>query len=170
MINKYIELAKKLNALATKGQGGEKYNAQTALDNLMAKYNITMQDIDEDTRHEAEFYAPKISVMLFFQIVASVTGKGRNVMCSRKNNSHKYIEVTRAEELEIRAKWGFYKNLFDQQLKRLVHAFIVANQIWCLDEEPVDKVPTPEEIKELLKVRRMAEGLEKVNYLKQINE
>ena len=43
---KYLELARKLKALADKGIDGEKYNAQKQLDKIMKKYGIRMEDLE----------------------------------------------------------------------------------------------------------------------------
>ena len=45
-MSKNIELAKKLKALADKGIGGEKSNAEAMLNNLMKKHNITIEEIE----------------------------------------------------------------------------------------------------------------------------
>ena len=42
-----VELVKKLRALAENGCGGEKINAQKKLDELMAKYGITDDELDD---------------------------------------------------------------------------------------------------------------------------
>ncbi len=44
---KYIILAKKLKAMAERGESGERYNAQRQLDRIMQKHGITKEELDD---------------------------------------------------------------------------------------------------------------------------
>lgn len=172
MNDKYIELAKKLNILANEGVAeGERYNAKAALDSLMEKYNITMEDIDESTLLMTKFYSPEKYDYLFFQVAFSVVGDKRNCGTLKANKNYKVIEVTKFEELEIRAKWNFYRKAFDEQAKIFMGAFILKNRLYSKADpnEPEQKL-TPEQIELIKKSQMMSLGMEGSNYLIQINK
>ncbi len=54
------ELIKKIKALADRGVGGEKENAQKLLKELMQKYNINEEEISEDIIKEFDIKMPKV--------------------------------------------------------------------------------------------------------------
>lgn len=72
-MSKIIELAKKLKALADRGEGGEKVNAENKLQQLIKKYGITTEEIEGEQQHDYFF---KIKTTrerkLWMQIVALV--------------------------------------------------------------------------------------------------
>ena len=47
-----LELLQKIKALAEKGQGGEKINAQKILAQLMEKYNISETELSDEVLKE----------------------------------------------------------------------------------------------------------------------
>lgn len=102
---KYIDLAKKLNALSKGGVGGEAFNAKSALDSLMKKYNISEDDIDEETQYFVRFFAPQKYLYLFAQIASTVVGRKREMGIGRYDKRYFHVKVTKIEELELRAKW-----------------------------------------------------------------
>lgn len=53
------ELLKKIKALAERGYGGEKENAEKLLKKLMKEYNIKEEDLDEDVIKDFPFKKPK---------------------------------------------------------------------------------------------------------------
>ena len=52
IMSKYIELAKKLKALADRGIGGEKINAEKMLNALMKKHKISIEDIEGEKQED----------------------------------------------------------------------------------------------------------------------
>ena len=51
-MNKKIEILKKLKALADRGIGGEKENAELLLKKYMKKYNISEKELNKDEEKE----------------------------------------------------------------------------------------------------------------------
>ena len=71
-MNKHIELAKKLKALADKGIGGEKVNAEKMLNDLLKKHNITIEDVEGEKTENYFFKVKPEDSNLFIQIVKRV--------------------------------------------------------------------------------------------------
>lgn len=172
MNDKYIELAKKLNTLANQGVAeGEKYNAKQALNSLMLKYKITFKDIEEETMSFVKFFSPSKYDFLFFQVALTVVEVGREAGTLNSNKNYKVVNVTKLEELEIRAKWNFYRKAFDEQMKIFMGAFIMKNQLWPKESEN-DTQPkrelTEEEKLHLIKSSILSNNLERSDYKLQI--
>lgn len=73
-------LLQKLKALADKGIGGEKQNAERMLNSLMAKYGISEAELSEDKIIEAKFtYRGETQKTILAQIIYMVTNKKDNV-------------------------------------------------------------------------------------------
>ena len=63
------ERLKKLHALAMRGVGGEKEQAQKILEKLMQKYGISLNDLDEEQIREFDIvYHGEIARKLLLQV------------------------------------------------------------------------------------------------------
>lgn len=72
--NAKIDRLKKLRALALRGVGGEKEQAQAILDKLIKKYDVSFDELDEDAVNEYIFeYHGKEQERLLLQTFAKVT-------------------------------------------------------------------------------------------------
>lgn len=170
------ELLKKIKALAEGGVGGEKENAQKLLQELMEKYNIQEEDIEEDVIKEFDITVPRFynAGYLANQVLYSVVGKdiedGKKGFYSYRWNGRKkhFIKCTSAEFLEFEAKFKFYMHHFKIEIERFYSAFIQANKIF----PPPDKCREEKQrfflTDEELKMLDLAEKLEKHEYRLQI--
>lgn len=134
-MDKYIDLAKKLNLLAEKGFGGEKINAEKALDALMKKYNITRDQLDETVRTLELFRVPKDQRRLFMQVVYSIMGKNNDVRQHRVKKSVIFVNCNKLEYLEIASKFAFYWRAYKKQLDTFYFAFLQTNDIFPNDPD-----------------------------------
>ena len=129
------ELVKKIKALAENGVGGEKENAQKLLGELMRKYNIKEEEIEDDVIKEFDFKLPKIfkASALASQVLYSIVGKevesGKTIY-QWKDNKKLFVRCTTAEFLEFEAKLKFYAYHFKIESERFYSAFIQANRIF----------------------------------------
>ena len=169
-----LKLIQKIKKLAESGSAGEKLNAQQMLNKLMEKYNIRSEDLETEIIKSFDFQVKnKTEKKLLSQIAYSVYG---NINDNRKIYSYVYIknkiaiECTDAEFLEIEAKFEFYKKEYYKQLDLFYGAFIEANDIFpepeLMKKSEENKKPLSDED---LKMIRMSFGIEKSNYLKQLN-
>lgn len=143
-MDKKIELAKKIKALADRGIGGEKVNAQKLLEDLLKRHNINLDDVDNEKR-ETYFFTllPGESHNLLFQIAGKVNKKiktyGRVPEDKIKELSLKgnyFVECTLAEYIEIEAMYGLYKPLYKKELDVFFYAFCTANNLLIDPDEP----------------------------------
>ena len=166
------ELLKKIKALAERGYGGEKENAEKLLKKLMQEHNIKEEDLDEDTLKFFLFKTPKFynATKLAQQVLYSVVG-GTNDEKGFYENGLKQtlIKCTSAEFLEFEAKFKFYSYHFKNELKTFYRAFIEANNIYPPPDKALksDNYELTDEDRAALK---MARSLDKHDYLLQIEE
>jgi hypothetical protein len=178
-MSKYIELAKKLKALAEKGVGGEKWNAQKMLNSLLKKHNLTMEDIEGEKTDNYFFnIKQKADERLWIQITKSVNseikcyGKLPQKEISRlKLKGNYFITCTLSEYIEIEAKYNIYRRLYEEESNVFYHAFCTANGILITPKNPI-KVSDlkPDELKTLLRVRQMSYNIKNEPYRKQLSE
>ncbi len=167
-----LELLKKIQALAKNGVGGEKFNARQKLSELMEKYHIRDEDLETEVIKSFDFkVGNKMEKELLGQIAYSVYGnknekKGYYSYIHIKNKM--CIDCTDIEFLEIKAKFDFYKRELRKQLDRFYHTFIQANEIFPNPELCKSKDERFFLSEEDMKVLRMAKGIEKSEFLKQI--
>lgn len=161
---KYVELAKKLKALADKSSfEGERHTAQLQLDKVMKKYNITKEELEENRLERIEFKVPRNKQKLMSHIIMSVVGLER-WLAKHRRKSVVYSEVTKAEEAEIRAKFNFFTRAFDDELELFYDAFIIKNNIVPKDFDPKKhgkKDVSEEDILKAQKIEMIAEKIKR---------
>lgn len=170
-----VELLQKIKALAERGVGGEKINAKRMLDELMKKYNISEQDINEDEIRSFDinivgFKAKSLVCQVLYSIVGNIDDR-KNLYSYKDNGKKKYyIKCTNAEFVEFQAKYKFYMHHFKKELELFYSAFIQANGIF----PTADKIKLGDEEKgfsltdEDLQVLELAGSLTKHDYNLQI--
>jgi hypothetical protein len=172
-MSKHIELAKKLKALSEKGIGGEKITAEKMLNDLLKKYNITIEEIEGEKIQDYYFSVSENDFDLFNQIVKcvkySIKVYGRFPIKMIKDYSlggNHSIKCTASEYVEVEAKFSLYKKLYREELKIFYSAFLKANGL--LIDNPNKTEPTPEEIEKYRRVKEMSEKIKRGQYLKQL--
>lgn len=156
--------------MAESGIGGEKENAKRILKDLMLKFNIKEDELEEEYIKEFDIKMPKFfnAVNLAAQIIYSIVGKEIDSGKGLYKKKRKYsIKATTSEFLEFEAKFKFYFYYFKKEINRFFEAFIQRNEIF----PPVEKsreVTCREPTEEDYKMLALASKLEKHNYLKQI--
>lgn len=166
--DKIIDLARKIKALQEQGEAGERNAATGRLEYLMEKYGFTIDDLDSEVEKCTEFTYKNGQDWLLAQIIIHVAGKTRKMFAlkgSRRNLL--LVDLTAAEEIEIRAKFDHYWRAFDRDLKTLRHAFIYKNELLPGDSEVVYTADA-KEIEEIERVRNMMAGIDKAEYLRQL--
>lgn len=138
-------LLQKLKALANKGIGGEKQNAERMLNSLMAKYNISEAELSEDKIIEANFtYHGEAQKTILAQIIYMVTNKKDNVYeyintrTGRKRRTVIGADVTAAQKIEIEFLFDFYIKQYEKEQD----AFLKAFEVWNKRDSKEPKVGT----------------------------
>lgn len=168
------ELLKKIKTLADNGIGGEKENAQKILDELMLKYNIKEEDIEEETIKEFDIKTPhfycgdRLAVQVFYSIVGHIDERKGFYSYKWQGKKKRYLKCTSAEFLEYEAKLEFYSYYFKKELKMFYSAFIEANKIFPPREKCNDNNDDYELTEEDYKMLELSRKLEKHDYLLQI--
>jgi hypothetical protein len=101
-MDKIIELAQKIKALADRGIGGEKLNAQQQLKRIMKKYNISTADIEGDKKEFVAFKVKRESCALFDQVVSTVLGVDFELYTDKRKRNCTMLLVTSSEAVQIR--------------------------------------------------------------------
>jgi hypothetical protein len=128
-LDKIKMLARKLSEMANRGENHERDVAMNKLNALLKKYKLTFDDILNKEHKERKFVAKnKEEVLLFIHIAWSVAGielkiyqvgKTQNMTCN----------LTAEQHIEISEKWKFYKARYLEQVRSLVVAFILKNNL-----------------------------------------
>lgn len=135
MSNKQERL-KKLYALALRGVGGEKEQAEALLAKLSKKYGVSIDELDEEVEREYEFkYSGKTERALLIQIIYKVTNEARFLeyrytASGRTCRSVLGANCTEAQKVEIEFLFGFYKRLYEREVIALLHAFIQKHELF----------------------------------------
>lgn len=175
-MSKIIDLARKFKALAERGDGGEKLNAERMLAELMEKHGLTIEDIEGSAVKDYYFNLTDINKQLWIQVVGSVgqdlvmAGPFPVDMMKQNNLPGNYlVESTAAEYIEIDSKFAFYDRLFNSELKVFTHAFLHANNLMLTPKAGApERQVSLEEYKEYLRAQDIANKLKTGQFRKQI--
>lgn len=156
-MSKILELAKKLHALAERGENHERENAADKLQRLMDKYNISFDDIDSDKLQEFELLYPGIDKKFVVQIIANVCGKKVPLWSDGTKRKAFLIECSHTDFLLIQAKIEFFWKVYQEELEIFYHAFLQKNGLTV--KSNVDSELTPEEFNKIKLVLSMMSGM-----------
>lgn len=169
-MTQYIEIAKKLKALADRGIAGEKFNAQKKLDEIMAKYGITAAELEENIESMRDFVVPTKQRRLFVQVLTMVVGFKRQTVWDKRVPTKLSISLTLAEQIEIQGKFDFYWSLYQQEEDIFYSAFCQRNNIFNpnMPGRPIQSL-TEADIKKAQRIIEMSKSVERRDYVKQLN-
>lgn len=171
--DRILERIKAVQALAERGDRGEKETAAAMLERLMKQYGITETDLAEDRREIAWFrFKTPLERRLLNQIIYTVTGRvAYSCVGTHTNRPRKKLglECTAAERLEIEFSFEFYNAALEKELDRFYWAFLNKNHIF--PETVIDEVPDTGEIdlEEAQRLAMMMEGMEEHTPRKALN-
>lgn len=167
----------KLQALAERGENGEALNAKRLLDQLLAKYGVTLEDIvgaqDAKDRYTFNVKENGYGLTLFFQCYFKVTGDKR--MSYGKYRRYIAVDLTKLQYVELKYLYDWHYKQLSKEIKRMqkefTEAYIQKHKIFNTredDSDSEDKELTPEDIERLLRVLRYMDSVEDTSYHKQI--
>lgn len=167
---KIILLIKKLKELAERGIGGEKDNAERMMWEIMLKHGITSDMIEENELKKKFFYYLKGEEWLLVQTIAAVVGSKvyKKRIIKEANQSRYRWMVTDSEAIEIWARFGFYKSIFEEEIKKLKLAFIIKHKIFANDVDRNDVDASEKELKEFAEAMEMSNTLSNKSFRKQL--
>ncbi len=158
------ERLKKLYALALRGVGGEKEQAQAILDKLLKKYAMTLDDLDDEVIQEYDLeYHGKEQDRILMQTAYKVTDDKNAFNHLQYNHSGRAcrtrlrVRCTAAQKAEIEFLFSFYVRLWEKEKEALLQAFFQKHRIFGnLKDGESGAELSPEE---LLKLELMMKGL-----------
>lgn len=168
-MEKYLELAKKLKRLSEEGIGGEKYNAQVALERLMKLHNITPDQLENEKKDWRKFIVKKADQPLFYQTLVSITGRHIRHFARGKII---HVEMTTLQFIEVQSKFDFCNKLYKEDLKIFYRAFIHKHNLFSCDppKENPDENKKEANQDELLRMVTMMGGMQNKKFTKQLHE
>lgn len=153
----------RVKALAERGVGGEKENAEALLNRLMAKYGISEEDIEDTAERDYfiryhNFWERKLIVQIAYKHLGS--GHCCGTVGTQSGRPHKKICVTctPAQYIEIEADFEFYKAAWEEELAIFYSAFISKNDIFPPPELASPSDDDEIDLVRLEKVRAMMSG------------
>lgn len=164
MNEKQKALLQKLKALAERGVGGEKEGAERKLKQLMAKYGVDQLELEGDqvSRYEIK-YRGEFEKRLLSQIIYRARNDKEGQYHRRYGQGSRSIlivECTKAQEIQIRIEFDFYRELLKEEQELLFQAFIQKHRIFRESSGESEEIRTPEEMERLERMWAMMQGLQ----------
>lgn len=123
---------RKLMALAERGEGGEKDNAQRMLEKLLARHDLTIDDLNDECREIRWFpilnvYERKLAAQIMSKVCDSCTP---GLYTSKSQPKKIGVEVTPAEAIEFELHYNALRNALAAHFDEAFSAFVQANRLF----------------------------------------
>ena len=170
-----LQKIKHVQALAERGDRGERDNARALLARLMEKYNLTEADLENERVETAWFvYHDELERRILAQIIYTVTGKqacGCVGAYTNRKRKKLGVECTAAEKVEIEANHAFFYEAAKKEMEVFLYAFYSKNGLFpsSVNAKEWEEL-TPKETEEALKASLMAEGMERHTLTKALGD
>ena len=158
------ERLKKLYALALRGVGGEKEQAQAILDKMLKKYSMTLDDLDDEVLKEFDIeYHGKEQDRILMQTAYKVTDNKDSfnhlqyTASGRSCRTRLRVHCTEAQKAEIEFLFSFYVRIWEKEKEALLQAFFQKHQIFGSLKEGESGTELTDE--EMLKLNFLIKGL-----------
>jgi hypothetical protein len=117
-----IERAKKILALATRGVGGEKTNAEKLLTALLAKHGLTLEDLGQDTTKPRSFQTRNEEEEYLIHHCTRKTNPDLKVWKSQMRG-WRVVDATDYEYIQISEMYEFHRKNYAEERKRVLYNF-----------------------------------------------
>lgn len=141
-----LDKAKKIKALAEQGVSGEQANARKMLDNIMKKYSISDEDLDDDKEtvffmiikgHKCVDLFKQIAVLychtqkfLYLGNNTNAVKKVRSMTTGyRPKGANMAVVCTKAQFLELQYLYNMLQDSFNMHVEGLFYAFLDKNDL-----------------------------------------
>lgn len=176
-----LDKIRKIQALAERGVDGERISAEKRLVEIMEKYGISWEEIDNEEKRVIWYSAKgKDWKMLIKQLLGINKIRFAIIEHTDRSKSAKkirdYYQPRRAENvlmectyskfIEMTTEYEIFQRSFDDHYESFVYAFLDKNNL--LAEADADHKLTPEEEKRYDRAIMMKRGIEKAEINKQI--
>jgi len=123
---------RKLMALAERGEGGEKENAQRMLEKLLARHSLTIDDLNDERREIRWFsilnvYDRKLAAQIMSKVCDTCTP---SLYTSKRRPKKVGVEVTPAEAIEFELHYDILRSALAAHFNDAFSAFVQANRLF----------------------------------------
>ena len=156
-----MDKLQKVLALAERGIEGEKVAAETLLNRLLDKYDMTIEDLKlEQKESHRVWWDTKAERQMIVQIFGMLFGHKRtfsseDLLVSTDNNVGAIVILSHIEWIEFEMHYNHYRKVYRDELKdmreTILHATCQKYRLFITEDR------TPEEIEEDEMKRRLAE-------------
>lgn len=166
------EKLRKIMALADRGDAGEAIAAQHRLNVLLSKYNLTTEDLFDESLKKRKFKVRRDEWVIFVQVLASIIGvRYKDMWYMRGKRSEVYIELTDGEYVDVAQQVEFYCKQYKKELTKSVQAlqtaYVHKHNLFNKDSSESSSVNRISRA-EYLELIGMISRLENVTYRKQL--
>ena len=178
-----LDRIRKVQALAQQGTEGERQSAELRLAEMMEKYGITLEDLEQNEDKEEIFWyrckgedwdqlfnqvAATMGCVKFAYLKPGDTSKRAQSLrqVSRPAGTNVVIICSYLKFIEITTAYELYQQSYNKQKSAFVYAFLMRNHL--LPQGKSDRIPTKEELEMLAQAMHMQASIEKVNTHKQL--
>ena len=155
----------KLRALAERGIGGERVNAQRKLDAMLEKYGISPEQFEQTGDVELHWFTTPKFVKLFLLIAGEVTDVA--TIRYKKFGRSVGIECTPSQAVEIELVYAAYRRALEREIEELKEAFCVRHGLYTRATRPLDEKYGRDRT---INIQRMAERMTKTKIHKEIEQ
>jgi hypothetical protein len=135
--NKKQALLNKLRALAERGIGGERENAQRKLEAILQRYEISAEEFEANGEKSLNWFTLPKFQKLFLLIAAEVLDV--DPLQYRKFGRTIGIESTPAQAVEIELTYAAYRRSLEREIEELKEAFFLRHGLYVKATRPLDE-------------------------------
>lgn len=130
--DKILARIRKIQALAKRGEGGEKVNAERQLQKMLSAHNLSLSDLLNDKKKWCTFsYESEFECRLLDQIVAMVSNVNDVDVYRHKNDKNTRVyELSPAQSAEVSTYYSVYKKALQEHLDIAYEAFLIRQDIY----------------------------------------
>jgi len=168
----------KIRALAERGVDGEQAAAQSMLENILARHNLTLADIEDTApvRNWVELsYSGDHENKLLFQIIRKVAQLSGSVSYRQQKRvrTRLFVQLSPAEHVEVEFLFELMRKALADEFAKVTSAFIFRNRLYGPSvesgEDEDEPAQTPEERARLRQIAAMADAMNPVKVKKAIS-
>lgn len=171
-----IDKARKILALAEGGQDGEVIAAKDALENLLKKYGLTIEDIRHTKRTQRKFkICNSAEKSIFVHCLLKMFGRDDDVLksaCSYKRDPALYADMSDVEFIEFTPFFEFHVRGFRKErsklLKNIASAYVNKHDLFDAKDDGVESDSDNIDWEEVYQVMKLSDTMESAFYFKEI--
>lgn len=178
-MDRIIDKIKKVMALAEQGEAGEAQAARIALEAMLQKYGLKLEDLKNEKRHERTFQLKTLKeCIIFYQCLANLFGKKSEAYRNTgiyKRQKMVAADMTDLEYADFAPFFEFHLENYRKERKKIMNsimeAYVNKHKLFASDSGEEDQ-PEDEKIDfdHCLMVLGMMGTMAQVSYRKKLKE